>query len=37
MPEMQKEARDWALGQIALDVGVERIGQGYRYEPEPRP
>jgi three-Cys-motif partner protein len=39
MPEMHKEARDRASGQLALDVGPGTIDEGYRYEPpwEPRP
>lgn len=39
IPEMQKEARDRARGQLALDVGPVSATEGYRYEPpwEPRP
>jgi three-Cys-motif partner protein len=38
VPEMQKEARDRARGQLALDIGGGLVGEGYRYEPpwEPR-
>jgi three-Cys-motif partner protein len=39
VPEMQKEARDRARGQLALALEVGAPGEGYRYEPpwEPRP
>ncbi|MDX6704708.1 MAG: hypothetical protein QOI48_554 [Solirubrobacteraceae bacterium] len=39
VPEMQKEARDRARGQLSLDIDVAAASEGYRYEPpwEPRP